>query len=194
VDDGNGTHHKPARKGKHDVNTRGRGKPKRCQLVVTKSWSDVRAQQGEGEGGGHVVQPGGSWSACTEVKAGPETGAFERGRGGGSQFQGPPVRGVAAVLLLGVQKDRGKEGRVERPKLRGPEARRRIVKRRPPSNRGSTVGARGLKGRKGGSAGRIAASVAPAAANRAAGGEPQAKPPRGAGEGRAGQPPGPTTW
>jgi hypothetical protein len=68
------------------------------------------------------------------VKASPEPRAFNRGRSGGQQVRKPPVRNVAAVLPLGVQEDWGEEGRGERPKLRGPEARRRVVKRHPPSN------------------------------------------------------------
>jgi hypothetical protein len=49
---------------------------------------------------------------------------------------------VAAVLPLGLQEDRGKEGRVKRLKLQGPEAGRLVVKRRPSSDEGSAVGAR----------------------------------------------------
>jgi hypothetical protein len=39
--------------------------------------------RGEGDGGWHGVQPDGSWSACTGAKAGPDSGAFKRGQGGG---------------------------------------------------------------------------------------------------------------
>jgi hypothetical protein len=62
------------------------------------------------------------------VKASPESGAFERGRSGGQQVRKPLVCEVAAVLPLSVQENRGKEGRGERRKLRGPEAGRRVVK------------------------------------------------------------------
>jgi hypothetical protein len=68
------------------------------------------------------------------VKARPESGAFECGRSGGQQVRKPPVCKVLAVLPLGIQENRSKEGRVERPKLQGPEAGRRVVKRRPPSD------------------------------------------------------------
>jgi hypothetical protein len=83
------------------------------------------------------------------VKASPESGAFNRGRSGGQQVRKPLVREVAAVLPLSVQEDRGKEGRGERPKLRGPEAGRRVVKRHPPSDECSAVGAGGVEGTKG---------------------------------------------
>jgi hypothetical protein len=84
------------------------------------------------------------------VKASPESGAFERGRSGGQQVRTPLIRKVAAVLPLSVQENRGKEGRGERPKLRGPEAGRRIVRRHPPSDKCSAVGAGGVQGAKGG--------------------------------------------
>jgi hypothetical protein len=57
------------------------------------------------------VQPDESWSACIGVKAGPESGTFNKGRGGGQQGLNPPIREVAAALPLGVQEDWGKEGR-----------------------------------------------------------------------------------
>jgi hypothetical protein len=101
----------------------------------------VRVRQGKGEGGGHGVQPDGSWSACTGVKASTESGAFEQGRSGGQQVREPLARKVLAELPLGAQEDQGQEGRVERLKLRGPEAGRRVMKRRPPSDEHSTVGA-----------------------------------------------------
>jgi hypothetical protein len=79
------------------------------------------------------------------VKASPESGAFNRGWSGGQQVRKPLVREVAAVLPLSVQENRGKEGRGERPKLRGPEAGRRVVKRPPPSDECSAVGAGGVE-------------------------------------------------
>jgi hypothetical protein len=66
-------------------------------------------------------------AACAGVKGPPELGTFKRGRGRGQQGREPPVCKGAAVLSLDVQEDRGEEGRVERPELRGPEAGRRIV-------------------------------------------------------------------
>jgi hypothetical protein len=57
---------------------------------------------------------------------------------------------VASVLLLGVQEGRGKEGRGKRPKVRSPDAGRRVVKRHPPSDERSAVGACGAEGAKGG--------------------------------------------
>jgi hypothetical protein len=68
------------------------------------------------------------------------------------RLAGPRTVGLRSgdVFPLGVQEDRGKEGRVESLKLRGPEAGRCVVKRRPPSEKGSTVGARGVEGPKGG--------------------------------------------
>jgi hypothetical protein len=80
------------------------------------------------------------------VKASPESGAFERGRSGGQQVCKPLVREVAAVLPLSVQENRGKEGRGERPKLRGLEAGRRVVKRHPPGVFYSFTGRDGRKG------------------------------------------------
>jgi quercetin dioxygenase-like cupin family protein len=56
---------------------------------------------------------------------------------------------VVAVLPLSVLEDRGKEGPVERPKLRGPKAGRCIVKRRPLSDEGSAVRAYRVEGPKG---------------------------------------------
>jgi hypothetical protein len=76
--------------------------------------------------------------------------------------------------------DQGKEERVKRPKLREPEAGRRIVKRLPPSNQGSAVGAPGVEGLKGGRRGRHrhvsgASRCEEGGVGLAGSGEPQAK-------------------
>jgi hypothetical protein len=87
-----------------------------------------------------------------------------------------------------MQEDRGKEGRGERPKLRGPEAGRRVVKRHPPSDECSAVGAGGVEGTKGwrrwphshvGGAGRRQES----GVGLEGGGEAQAKPAGAQGKG-----------
>jgi hypothetical protein len=83
---------------------------------------EVRVGEGEGEGGGHGVQPDVGWPARAGVKASPESGTFKRGRGEGLQGHKLPVREVVAVHLQGLKDDRGGEGHVERPELRGPEA------------------------------------------------------------------------
>jgi hypothetical protein len=69
---------------------------------------------GPGQGAGSV----GSAEAAAGASAG--AGAVNRGRSGGQQVHKPLVCQVAAVLLLSVQENRGKEGRGERPELRGP--------------------------------------------------------------------------
>jgi hypothetical protein len=83
------------------------------------------------------------------VKASPESGAFNRGRSKGQQVRKPLVRKVAALLPLSVQENWGKEGRGKRPKLWGPEAGRRVVKRHPLSGECSAAGAGGVEGAKG---------------------------------------------
>jgi hypothetical protein len=110
---------------------------------------------------------------------GPESGAFERGRSGGQQIRKPLVREVAALLPLSVQESQGKEGRSERPKLRGPEAGRRVVKCHPTSNECSAVGAGGVQGAKGGRCGphgHVGGAGRCQEGGIKRGGEPQAKP------------------
>jgi hypothetical protein len=98
---------------------------------------------------------------------------------------------VLTELPLGVQKDRGKEGRIERPKLRGPETGGRVMKRRPPSDERSTVGARGVEGPKRGRRGLHshvgrAGRCQEGGVSLKWGGEPQAKPTRAQGKGELG--------
>jgi hypothetical protein len=80
------------------------------------------------------------------VEASPESVAFERGRSGGQQVRKLLVREVAAILPLSVEEGWGKKERGERPKPQGPEAGRRVVKRHPPSDERSSVGAGGVEG------------------------------------------------
>jgi hypothetical protein len=115
------------------------------------------------------------------VKASPESGAFNRGRSGGQKVRKPLVREVAAVLSLSMQENRGKEGRGECPKLQGPEAGRRVVKRHPPSDECSAVMAGGVEGAKGGWRGPHgnvggAGRCQEGGIGLKGGGEPQAKP------------------
>jgi hypothetical protein len=125
------------------------------------------------------------------VKASLESGAFERGRSGGQQVRKPLVCEVAAVLPLSVQENRGKEGRGERPKPQGPEARRRVVKRHPPSDERSAVGAGGIEGVKGGRPGPhehvgSAGCCQEGGIGLKGGDEPQAKPAGAQGNGEFG--------
>jgi hypothetical protein len=98
---------------------------------------------------------------------------------------------VAAALLLGVQEDSGKEGRVECPKLQGPEAGRRFVKRRPPSDERSAVGACGVERPKEGRRGPhshvgSACCCQEGGVGLKGGGEPQVKPASTQGKGELG--------
>jgi hypothetical protein len=86
------------------------------------------------------MEAGRTPSESTGMKASPESGAFEQGRSRGQQVRKPLVREVVAVLPLSVQENRSNEERGERPKLRGPEAWRRVVKRHPLSDECSAVG------------------------------------------------------
>jgi hypothetical protein len=125
------------------------------------------------------------------VKASPELGAFKRGRSRGQQVRKLLVCEVAAVLPLSVQEDRGKQGRGESPKLRGPEAGRHIVKRHPPCNECGAAGAGGVKGAKGGRRGPHshvggAGRCQEGGIGLKGGGEPQAKPAEVHGKGELG--------
>jgi hypothetical protein len=100
------------------------GRPRRRQVEEVQSESDrVRGRR---------------W-ACAGVEAGSGSGPCKRGRGGGQQGDQPPVRGVVAVRSLGNEEDCGEEGRIERPELRGLEARRSFVEHRPLSGLGCSV-------------------------------------------------------
>jgi hypothetical protein len=169
VDDGSVTHHKLVREHEHDIppspgsegrgDTRGSGEreggPGSREGARSAGSAEAAAGASAGASGTSTGRPVAQLPE-EEASAGPaegKAGGAEEAEGGLRRVglgHKPLVREVAAVLPLSVQENRGKEERGERPKLRGPEAGRRVVKRHPPSDECSAVGAGGVEGAKGG--------------------------------------------
>jgi hypothetical protein len=71
---------------------------------------EVRVGQGQREGGGHGVQPDGGWSACTGVKASPESGASRNLRGERGRVSGCTPDDQRPVGPIGPHGEREEAG------------------------------------------------------------------------------------